>query len=518
MRLPLVFSLGCIAAVLSSLTSTAVADEPAKCHVVQGVSSSWQWCENSITRMSPEERAKLTVHHPIEFGGKPETGPTSWKWRGNPAGDPNQAAFDWHNLQGVNWMTPARSQGGCGSCFVFGSLGAMEGMFKYIAGDPKLDIDLSEQSVISCISFGSCASGGTAEEVGMRLKSDGVPDEACYPYTATEGDCAKVCTDWQDRRAFITDWHMSVLPWSDADIKAELVYEPVIVNMQVYSDFDGYKSGVYSRSPNATATGWHVVTIVGWDDSDNSWIVRNSWGDDFGMNGYFKMSRESDCNIVFSGVCFATHLNYFDVGFQDMPGLPCLGQHDVKMTAVKGQKAKKSVDINNCGALYPFLIKYLFTPKVDWMALTANDPNLDPGESTQINLTADSTNLPVGVHKTVLKVFGGSGNNTVNVEFTVTDPGTGPKDSGVDAPEPGKDGSVPPQDGSQPGKDSASGPDAATGDEPTADAGLEPVGNTAAPLTEDDGGCGCRTNASGSSSGWGLLAIGLAALLRRRRA
>lgn len=523
------------AAALSAVTCfagsspSARADEPQKCTKVQGVNSSWEWCENRITRMTQEERARLTSPTPIEFAGKPsEPGPTSMKWRGNPVGDPAAAKFSWHDLGGKDWMTPPRSQGSCGSCFVFGSLGAMESQFKYMAGDPLLDVDLAEQSVISCISLGSCSSGGTAEEVGMRLKSEGATDESCYPYTQTDGTCDNLCTDWASRTGKITDWHMSIIPWSDDEMKAQLVYAPMVVNMQTYSDFDGYKTGVYSRSDSATKGGWHIVTLVGWDDSDNSWIVRNSWGDDWGMAGYFKMSRESDCMAFISGVCFASHLVYFDIEHNDMPGVGCVYQHDVKMTAVQGDKAKVSIDTANCGANHAYTIKYAFNPKVSWIGLTANNPTLAPGETTKVNLTADSATLPVGTHKTALKLIGGAGINWVNVEFVVTSDDPPGPDAGPEA-STGKDASVPGQDAStkDAGKDAAKDGtvqpgDSASGDEPEeedppVDIPAEPA--TLAPPAGDDGGCGCRTAGAGSSGWSALLAVAAACVIavRRRR-
>jgi len=513
MRLPLVATLSLSAACCAvGWTSTAQANPHDSCVTVQGKHSSWEWCENRITRMSPEERAKLVVHHPIDFSGKPsETEPTSPKWRGDPAGSPTQASFNWHNLNGKDWMTPPRSQGSCGSCFVFGSLGVMEGMFKYMAGDPLLDIDLSEQSVISCISMGSCDSGGTAEEVGMRLKSDGVTDEGCYPYTQTDGACDQLCSDWEQRRGFITDWHLSVLPWSDDKIKQQLVYGPIVVNMQVYSDFNGYTKGVYSRSDSATEEGWHIVALVGWDDSDGTWIARNSWGDDWGMGGYFKISRESDCNLLLNGVCFASHLTYFDVQHTDMPGVLCAYQHDVKMTAKKGEKAKVQVDVANCGTANGFGIKYAFNPKAPWMTLTATQPKLEPGDTTTVNLTADSSTLTVGTHKTLLKLFGGAGVNPVNVTFVVTAPDPVTPDAGPDSAS-SKDGSTSTKDAS---KDSTGATDGAGTDDPE-DEGPPPP----PPPEADDGGCGCSTPGAPPAPWSALLSIAAAigaVSLRRRR-
>ena len=90
--------------------------------------------------------------------------------------------------------------------------------------------------------------------------------------------------------------------------------------MQIYDDFYGYSAGVYHRSSD-NKQGWHIVLLVGWDDSDESWIAKNSWGTDWGMDGYVKLHRdERDCMFdnlsdltSFSGTCFASHITTFAV-------------------------------------------------------------------------------------------------------------------------------------------------------------------------------------------------------------
>ena len=65
---------------------------------------------------------------------------------------------------------------------------------------------------------------------------------------------------------------------------------PLTACYTVYSDFMGYRSGVYRKTANATRRGGHCVAIVGYNDAGNYWICKNSWGSGWGDNGYFKIA------------------------------------------------------------------------------------------------------------------------------------------------------------------------------------------------------------------------------------
>ena len=59
--------------------------------------------------------------------------------------------------------------------------------------------------------------------------------------------------------------------------------------MTVYKDFTHYKSGIY-KHVDGNKLGGHAVTIVGYNDAEKYWLVRNSWGTHWGENGYFKIA------------------------------------------------------------------------------------------------------------------------------------------------------------------------------------------------------------------------------------
>ena len=114
--------------------------------------------------------------------------------------------FSWLSYNG-DWSTPAKDQGSCGSCWDFAAIGGMEASINIASGQPGLDIDLSEQYVLSCLSGAGSCSGGWMSEALDYIQSDdsgnvgnginGCPIESCMPYTATDYvPCDDKCNDW----------------------------------------------------------------------------------------------------------------------------------------------------------------------------------------------------------------------------------------------------------------------------------------------------------------------------------
>ncbi|OGR45776.1 MAG: hypothetical protein A2X33_04915 [Elusimicrobia bacterium GWA2_51_34] len=205
-------------------------------------------------------------------------------------------SLDWRNSNG-SYVTGIRNQAKCGSCWAFSLTAALESYILINRNTPGADLDLSEQVMLSCSGVGSC-SGGYLE--ADYLQSNGLPPETAYPYTATDGDCSSASTGWQSSAYKIKSW--GTVPQSPAYIKSALVaYGPLPTGFMVYEDFMHYKSGIYSYT-TGKRLGGHAVLIVGYNDTENYFIVKNSWGPGWGEDGFFKIAYSEVDNAVNFGM------------------------------------------------------------------------------------------------------------------------------------------------------------------------------------------------------------------------
>ena len=215
--------------------------------------------------------------------------------------------FSWRDHLGEDWTTPARNQGSCGSCWAFAAVATIEAQLNIVSNDPNLDLDLSEQYILSCFpGSGSCTGGWTQAALSEIIEHGGVITEDCFPYTADDTTpCSNKCSNWQDDLYQISDYHTYTCtnPESTESIDAlkECLVEsgPLAVYIYSTSDFALFWSGHHDPDSYYPYTGVydtfnHVVLLVGWKDVLNStnggyWILKNSWGSYWGYNGFFNL-------------------------------------------------------------------------------------------------------------------------------------------------------------------------------------------------------------------------------------
>lgn len=199
---------------------------------------------------------------------------------------------DWRDVGGQDWTTPVRSQGGCGSCVAFGTTAAIESRLEIALGDPELNPDLSEAHLFFCGSTATCQTGWWPSAAMDFARDTGVVDESCYPYSAETQACS-VCSDWLTRTTRIEGW---VGLTDRAAMKQTLADQgPFEAVMVVYTDFFSYAGGVY-RHITGERVGAHAVTVLGYDDEEGYWIAKNSWGNGWGENGWFRIAY-GECAI-----------------------------------------------------------------------------------------------------------------------------------------------------------------------------------------------------------------------------
>jgi predicted secreted protein len=199
------------------------------------------------------------------------------------------AHFNWCEQGGC---TPVRDQGGCGSCWAFSTVGVLESAVKIKNG---LDKDLSEQYLVSCNTEGmSCAGGYFAHDYHWNRVPPGEPGagaryESDFPYRAANVACNPPHTAHER----LTTWDYissySGVP-AVADIKQAIIdHGPVAAGVCVGSAFQAYRSGIFATNETCSGSVNHAIVLVGWDDTNGVWYLRNSWGAGWGEAGYMRI-------------------------------------------------------------------------------------------------------------------------------------------------------------------------------------------------------------------------------------
>lgn len=202
--------------------------------------------------------------------------------------------WDWRNRHGKNWITDVKNQSTCGSCWSFAATGATEALVNLFYNQ-SLNMDLSEQNLLSCSGAGSCT-GGYPSIALDYIKNTGIIDEAAFPYSATDQVCTNKSSSPADQIKIggRVDFGSSTYPVSEDNLKKMLIkYGPLsgglldwshamtLVGWQVVKEGDRF----FYRNLNKS-TIWYTVpagsTLIG----KTVWIFKNSWGSSWGDGGF----------------------------------------------------------------------------------------------------------------------------------------------------------------------------------------------------------------------------------------
>ena len=203
---------------------------------------------------------------------------------------------DWRN-HGL--VTHVKNQQQCGSCWAFSAVGSMEGQHAKATGQLK---SLSESQIVDCDVNGTDEGcfGGWMDGAFKYAIETGMEQEQDYPYVPQNEPCKYNKSDVVARFTSFKD----VTGGENGLKKAVAATGPISVAIDASNpSFQFYKSGVYYEPDCSQTMLDHGVLVVGYNTTQNGtdyWIVKNSWGDDWGLDGYILMSRNrnNSCGIA----------------------------------------------------------------------------------------------------------------------------------------------------------------------------------------------------------------------------
>ncbi|EGR34126.1 papain family cysteine protease, putative, partial [Ichthyophthirius multifiliis] len=207
--------------------------------------------------------------------------------------------------ESVDWRdkltTPVQKQGACGSCWAFSTIVALEAAYAKQTGEI---VKLSEQNVMDCCKLEDKGCNGGDPESALNCVTKlikGIMKEDDYPYQAIT---RKQCDFVKEKSVYLPDNYEDITPKNELVLKSFVAKQPVSTCIGATTQiFQFYKSGIISHSEDCLNLPDHCIGIVGYgvEDDNKYWIVKNSWGNQWGEQGYVRILRTDNSNDI--GMC-----------------------------------------------------------------------------------------------------------------------------------------------------------------------------------------------------------------------
>ncbi|OHT10066.1 Crustapain [Tritrichomonas foetus] len=218
----------------------------------------------------------------------------------------NSASIDWRD-RGV--VGSIRDQGNCGSCWAFSACQAMESVYAIRYGELP---EFSPKNLVDCNTRGYGCDGSmpcTAIDWVTEMQNGKIMLEKDYPYVPVQSTCL-----FDETKAKGTFNYYLISNFDDEDQLASNVesHGPMSVCIDASTtNFRLYSSGIFYDETCRSDYINHAVGCVGFGDVDGAeyWILKNSWGADWGENGYIRLARNKGNHCAIAYFAIAPILN-----------------------------------------------------------------------------------------------------------------------------------------------------------------------------------------------------------------
>lgn len=198
--------------------------------------------------------------------------------------------MDWSGI----YTTAVKDQGYCGSCWAFSATEQIESDSIRL-GLTTTDITLSPEQIVQCDNVDAGCNGGNTETAFEYVqKAGGLQSDVDYPYTSYYDVTGSCVSNSSEYIVTVTDYYSIEGESEMASYVLSTGPLSICLSAETWST---YTSGILTTCPNEVD---HCVQAVGVNLDENYWIVRNSWGTEWGLDGYIWLEYGSDmCSISY---------------------------------------------------------------------------------------------------------------------------------------------------------------------------------------------------------------------------